>query len=119
MTCEQFIPIGPDGYGFCNEHNRHVSTPAYQAAVPLPKVRCLCDYCKPGADGRHVIDPDVFFYMHDFPGLKSVEKELFEKMVAEAAGMKCAVRAPRTPPQEAKKMVKPAPKPKKVQPRLF
>jgi hypothetical protein len=119
MACGRFTPIGHDGYGFCSEHERHATTPAYEKAAPLPKVRCLCDYCKPGADGKRVIDPDVFFYAHDFPGLKSVENELFEKMVAEAALMKCAVRIPRPPPREVKEAVKLAPKPKKVQPRLF
>jgi hypothetical protein len=94
-----------------------VATPEYEKAEPLPKVRCLCDYCKPGPNG-HVIDPDVFFYGHDLVGLKSVEKELFESRVAEAAGMKCAVPAPkpRPTPKPAAPVFR---KPQKLQPKLF
>jgi hypothetical protein len=121
MTCEQFTPIGTEGYGFCHAHNCHVSTLAYEALHPFPPNRCLCDYCKPGADGKKVIDQDVFFHGHDLVGLKSVEKELFKQRVAEAAGMKCAVPVPKLPKPVPNKAPKPPAfrKPQKPQPTLF
>ena len=115
MACVHFKPIGDDGYGFCTAHERHVSAPRYAATMPVSAYRCLCDFCKPGADGKPAIDPDVFFYRNDLIGLLSVERDVHDKMVAEAAAMKCAVPAPRPDP---------VPKPvaraiKKPRPRLF
>jgi hypothetical protein len=102
--CEQFIPIGGDGYGFCREHECHVSTLTYN-----PKLKSLCDHCTIGTDGMHHVDSDVFLFEHDLVGLKSEQKILFDQRAIEGAAMKCTIPAVKVAPvPEVKKPRKPA-----------
>ncbi len=86
--------------------------PAYD-----PALKCLCNYCSTGVDGKHRLSQDVYFFNHDFVGLKSEEKDASDKRAAEGAAMKCAVPVPKQAPEPA--LVKQVQKAKKPQPKLF
>jgi hypothetical protein len=84
-SCPRFKAIGPV-YGFCCEHERHVSLDHVHA--------CLCDHCTTGSEGLRHISKDVFFHGHDLVGLRSDKQATFDRAVIVAATTPCAPRMP-------------------------